>query len=79
MTRKRKAWCKIHCDRTKAMSDDDDDDLNDLDYSEIFDSHGNWKKKHKRHIIHVMDSYRISHEAYHELRHAGKGHFPPLR
>ena len=25
-----------------------------------------------------MDSYRISHETYHELRHAGKGHFPPL-
>ena len=29
-------------------------------------------------IITVMDTFRISHEAYHELRHAGKGHFPPL-
>ena len=57
---------------------DDDDDLSDIDYSSIFHSEGNWQQKHKRSIIHVMDSYRISHEAYHELRHAGKGHFPPL-
>ena len=25
-----------------------------------------------------MDCFRISHEAYHELRNSGNGHFPPL-
>ena len=63
----------------EAMSDKDADDINDIDYTEIFDMHGNWRKKHTLHIIHIMDSFRISHKAYHELRHAGKGHFPPLR
>ena len=57
---------------------EEDDDLIDIDYQQIFDSQGNWQSSHKRNIINVMDSYRISHEAYHELRHAGKGHFPPL-
>ena len=58
--------------------DSEYDYLDDIDYTSIFDSEGNWQEKHKRRIINVMDSYRISHEAYHELRHAGKGHFPPL-
>ena len=55
-----------------------EDDMEDIDYGTIFDSQGNWQTTHKRCIINVMDSYRISHEAYHELRHAAKGHFPPL-
>ena len=55
-----------------------DNDFVDVDYNTIFDSQGNWQSKHKRIIINVMDTYRISHEAYHELRLAGKGHFPPL-
>ena len=54
------------------------DKLEQIDYDSIFDSDGNWQKEHKRSIINVMDCYRISHESYHELRHAGKGHFPPL-
>ena len=53
-------------------------DSDDIDYSTIFDSDGNWQKQHKRSVINVMDCYRISHKAYHELRYAGKGHFPPL-
>ena len=56
----------------------DGDDLEDIDYNSIFDSNGNWQCKHKRCIIDIMDSYRISHEAYHELRQAAKGHLPPL-
>ena len=58
--------------------EDEDDDYGDIDYSQIFDSEGNWHSKHKRTIINVMDSFRISHEAYHKLRSAGKGQFPPL-
>ena len=69
-----------HCYASRKFInlDCDEDDFNDIDYGEIFDSEGNWRKEHKRAIINVMDCYRISHEAYHELRHAGKGHFPPL-
>ena len=54
------------------------DDFENIDYHKIFDSERNWQKEHKRLIINIMDTYRISHEAYHELRQAGKGHFPPL-
>ena len=61
-----------------ANCDVGNDDLYDVDYTSIFDENGNWQNKHKKAIIHVMDTFHISHEAYHELRHAGKGHFPAL-
>ena len=71
-----------HCYARKSQKsegdNEEDDDVEDVDYSSIFDADGKWQRSHKRHIIHVLDSFRISHEAYHELRHAGKGHFPPL-
>ena len=56
----------------------EDADFTDIDYSKIFDNDGNWQNLHKRGIIHVMDTYCISHEAYHELRNVGQDHFPPL-
>ena len=62
----------------KCQSGEEDEDIDGIDYSRIFDCEGNWTKEHKRAIINVMDCYHISHEAYHELRLAGKGHFPPL-
>ena len=66
--------------KNNNMSTDDEpsEDIYDVDYSKIFDDNGNWHKKHTRGHIHVIDNYRISHKAYHELRLAGKGHFPPL-
>ena len=57
---------------------DHDEEITDVDYSKIFDCEGNWQRNHKRSIIHILDTFRISHQAYHELRHAGKNHFPPL-
>ena len=63
----------------QAVSDEGESGIENVDYSRIFDGNGNWQKKHTRCIINVLDTFRISHEAYHELRHAGKGHFPPLR
>ena len=53
-------------------------DYQDVNFSEIFDCAGNWKKSHIRSLIHVLDSFRISQEAYHELRMVSKGHLPPL-
>ena len=69
-----------HSYATKPVDKDaeEDEDFINVDYREIFDSEGNWQPNHKQRIINVMDSYRISHKAYHELRHTGKGHFPPL-
>ena len=67
-----------HSYAAKLPNTDDDEEFLDLDYSKIFDSEGNWQAKHKRSIINIMDSFRISHEAYHEVRMAGKGHYPPL-
>ena len=58
--------------------DNEEYNESDIDYSSIFDAEGNWKSKHKRTIINVMDSFRISHEGYHELRQVAKGQFPPL-
>ena len=74
---------KANLDHSYASSklvnaDMHEDEFEDIDYGSTLDSEGNWQKKHKRSIISVMDSYRISHEAYHELRHTGKGHFPPF-
>ena len=54
------------------------DNFNDIDYSDIYDSCGEWIKNHIRKLINVMDSFRISHEAYHELRMVSKGHLPPI-
>ena len=56
----------------------DHDHLNDVDYSKIFDNEGKWTKDHIRRLIHIMDSFRISHQAYHELRMVSKGHLPPI-
>ena len=61
------------------MQDEENfDDFQDLNYSEIFDNHGNWEKLHIRRLVHVLDTFRISHEAYHELRMVSKGHLPPI-
>ena len=55
-----------------------DNDLPDTEYTQIYDAEGNWQKKHIRKLIHVLDSFRISHEGYHELRMVSKGHLPPI-
>ena len=54
------------------------DNYFDLDYSDIFDNQGCWNVQHVRRLVHVLDSFRISHEAYHELRMVSKGHLPPI-
>ena len=72
---------KIVSDHTYAAHENklpEEDKYCDLDYSEIFDSSGGWRKLHVRKLIYVMDCFRISHEAYHELRMVSKGHLPPI-
>ena len=63
---------KRHC------LDADSEEFKDVDYSNIYDSHANWRNDYLRRIIHVMDCFRVSQEAYHEIRMVSKGHLPPL-
>ena len=65
-----------YCAQPKNLGDSDH--FQDLNYSEIYDCSANWQKSHIRRIIYVMDCFRISHEAYHELRMVSKGHLPPI-
>ena len=65
------------CDREEILKEHDTYD--DVDYSEIYTNKGNWKIQHVRRLVHVLDCFRISHEAYHELRMVSKGHLPPIR
>ena len=56
----------------------DECSFNDINFSEIYETDGSWNKIHIRRIVHVMDCFRISHEAYHEMRLVSKGHLPPI-
>ena len=64
--------------RTMLDSDKTHEEIEDVDFTDIYDSEGNWQRNHMRCIIHVMDCFRISHEAYHELWMVCKGHLLPL-
>ena len=55
-----------------------EEDYHDMEYSEIFDSNGQWSQSHIRCLIHVMDCFRVSNEAYHEIRMVSKGQLPPI-
>ena len=56
--------------------DDEPDADPDPNKKEIFDEEGNWNKIFLRKIIHVMDKYKISHDAFHELRMVSIGYLP---
>ena len=60
----------------KTSLDNDDCSFNDTNFSEIYDNDGTLNKSHVQKIVHVMDCFRISHEAYHEIRTVSKGHLP---
>ena len=64
------------CPEVDIMAEEDT--YADIDYSEIYDSQGQWQVKHMRRLVHVLDCFRISHEAYHEIRMVSKGHLPPI-
>ena len=45
---------------------------------EIYDSDGNFTRRHVRKAVLVTDNYRISNDAYHEIRSELSGHMPPI-
>ena len=68
-------------DHTYAMppkEDNTEEEIYDINYSEMFENNGTWHKQHIRRMIHVMDTFRISNEGYHELRMVSKGQLPPI-
>ena len=48
------------------------------DYHDIYNSEGNFTSKHIRKAVMVTDNFRISNEAYHEIRLELSGHMPPI-
>ena len=56
----------------------DSDTPESFDLSDIYDSSGKFLPKHKQGIVHVMDNFRISKLAYHELYMQSQGHLPPV-
>ena len=46
--------------------------------SAIYDGDGKFLTKHKSRMIYVMDKFRISHQAYHELYMHSRGQLPPI-
>ena len=67
-----------HCYVKDNDGQHEEEHRDDVDYSDIFDSMGNWRKEHLRKLVHVLDAFRVSHEAYHELCMVSKGHLPPI-
>ena len=49
-----------------------------FDLGRIFDKNGKYLPRHKQGIIHVMDNFRISKLAYHELYMQSEGYLPSI-
>ena len=81
-TKTESASVDLLLDHSYACSKNDitdcEQEYDDINFSEIFDCDGNWKKGHIQSLIHVLDCFRISQEAYHELRMVSKGHLTLL-
>ena len=64
----------------RSQSDDDIENMipdDDCD-PDAFHIDGSWNENHLRKIINVMDVFKISYEAYHELRMTSNSLLPPL-
>ena len=61
-----------------AENNDEEGQPDEVDYSEIYDEEGKFTSRHLKKAVYVCDKYRISQEAYHELRMELKGHYPPI-
>ena len=71
----------MHSEHTYSDASPDDDDNDDptaVDCYEIYDDEGKFTPTHLKKAVYVCDKFRISQEAYHELRMELKGHYPPI-
>ena len=64
------------------ISDSDSQSEEDIEHGEsdpdAFLPDGTWNPVHIKRIVHVLDLFKISHEAYHELRMTSRSILPPL-
>ena len=65
-------------DPEEVDSENDDAIPNSETEPDAFLSDGTWNDVHIKRIVHVLDMFRISHEAYHELRMTSRSILPPL-
>ena len=57
---------------------DADEGNGNSDFPDAFLPDGSWNPGHIRCIIHVLDLFHISHDAYHELRLTSRSILPPV-
>ena len=67
-----------HSYTDSLVDENDGNEDTDIDYSDIFEEDGKFTKRHLQKAVYVCDKYRISQEAYHELRMELRGHYPPI-
>ena len=62
----------------RIESEDDDTIDESEDYPDAFLTNGSWNPVHLKRIVHVMDIFKISQLAYHELRMTSRSILPPI-
>ena len=69
-------------DGNPVIAGDEDIEIEEItvqgSFPDPFLPDGEWNPKHLRRIIHILDIYHISHEAYHELRMTSRSVLPPI-
>ena len=66
-------------DNNQLLAGDEDLENNEqAEHPDPFLPDGKWNPQHIRRIIHVLDIFHISHDAYHELRLTSRSILPPL-
>ena len=62
-----------------AYDSEDEDQIQSVDTDlDVYLPNGSWNTTHLRRILHVMDIFKISYKAYHELRMTSRSILPPL-
>ena len=58
---------------------EDEDHIPDSEhYPDAFLSNGQWNPIHLKRIVHILDIFKISQKAYHELRITSRSILPPI-
>ena len=69
----------VNARNNSDIDSEEEEDIPNLETDpDAFLSDGTWNDVHIKRVIHVMDLFKISHEAYHELRMTSRSILPPL-
>ena len=67
-----------YCNNNAVQFEPETESRKKFDDRNIYDREGNFTTKHVRKAVLVTDSFRISNDAYHEIRTELSGHMPPV-